>query len=722
MSFDADKIIALSPVPFCLVQKGLITHANRQMSQLLGYAGKELEHLMLEQLIFPADRKEIRNFIQAVSSETVIKSPLKIRMLHCRGQILPLLAFFRLCCLKNIPTLICQFIDQDCLEEMDIIQQGKKARGEALRLREIMDQFDSGVAIYQAIEKGKDFIIRDFNPAAERIDQIKQQDVLGRLVSEVFPNIRRWGLFEVFTRVWKTEEAEYFPAYIHLDARTVGWRESYVFKIHTGEIVSVYRDITQWKQGEMELKDSEKRFREIFSQSPIGIAIYGINGRLADANRAFLEFFGLPDAESVKGWELLSNPDDPQWLKNNLADGEPVKYTQEVDFDRLKEQGVLSTGKTGRCYFDYLVSPLKTEGNKCYGFLMQVQDITARKLAEAKLEYLSLHDSLTGCYNRAYFDQEVKRLEESRVDSLGVIIFDVDGLKLINDTLGHSAGDDLLIAGANLIKSCFRAGDMVARIGGDEFVVLLPNGDALSVQSGCERVREAITHYNAGNPQVPLSISMGSAFGQGLKQAARLLKEADDQLYREKAQRKKDAHLAIVETIMHALKEKDFFAQGHGSNLERLGAGFAQALGLDRAVLHRLDLLTQIHDIGKVMIPNQIIFKPGPLTPAEEAEIQRHCEIGQRIALSAPGMAEVADLILKHHEWWNGAGYPLGIKGEAIPLECRIFGILDAFETMTHDRPYRKALPAQVAVQELLAGARSQFDPFLVQRFLDFLS
>ncbi|WP_245867411.1 Cyclic di-GMP phosphodiesterase [Sporomusa silvacetica DSM 10669] len=131
-----------------------------------------------------------------------------------------------------------------------------------------------------------------------------------------------------------------------------------------------------------------------------------------------------------------------------------------------------------------------------------------------------------------------------------------------------------------------------------------------------------------------------------------------------------------------------------------------------------LKLLAQFHDIGKVGIPDKILFKPGTLTPEKFNEMQRHSEIGFRIAQSSPDLNLIADYILKHHEWWDGSGYPMGLSGENIPLECRILSIADAYDAMTSDRPYRKALVHKHAIDELRRFAGIQFDPELVENFI----
>lgn len=345
-------------------------------------------------------------------------------------------------------------------------------------------------------------------------------------------------------------------------------------------------------------------------------------------------------------------------------------------------------------------------------------DITDRKLAEDKLLYLSLHDTLTGVYNRAFFEAEMRRLAVSENPS-GIIICDVDGLKLINDTLGHDHGDKLLLNAAETIKSALSPTSLLARIGGDEFVILMPDAEEHEVKDTIVRIREQITRRNTANPQQLLSISLGMAAGFPARDnIATLFKQADDNMYREKLHHSQSTRSAIVQALMKALEARDFYTEGHADRLQELMAKLAAILNLSDNKITDLRLLGQFHDIGKVGIPDQILFKPGPLTREERTIMQRHPEIGHRIAQSAPDLMPIADWILKHHEWWNGEGYPLGLKGGQIPLECRILAITDAYDAMTSDRPYRKAMPHQAAISELQQCAGTQFDPYLVEQFM----
>lgn len=173
---------------------------------------------------------------------------------------------------------------------------------------------------------------------------------------------------------------------------------------------------------------------------------------------------------------------------------------------------------------------------------------------------------------------------------------------------------------------------------------------------------------------------------------------------------------------MKMLEARDFITEGHGDRLQALASKLAESIGMSDNEIKDMSLLGQFHDIGKVGISDAILFKPGKLNEEEALEMRRHTEIGYRIALSSPDLMHISDWIFKHHEWWNGEGYPFGLKGEDIPIQCRIVAIVDAYDAMTNDRPYRKALEKKTAVAELKRCAGIQFDPILVDKFIDILN
>lgn len=420
------------------------------------------------------------------------------------------------------------------------------------------------------------------------------------------------------------------------------------------------------------------------------------------------------DSDEMLGTSVfnLIHPDDLPAVLNAHQSAMLSLHPERAEFRYLHADGRY-------IWIESIGNPLYNEGGEHDGVIISSRDITDRKEIEEQLKYLSLYDSLTSLYNRTYFEQEMKRLKNSRNTPVAVIVCDVDGLKLSNDSLGHDAGDELLKAAAMVIKESFRQEDIVARIGGDEFAVLLPNSTPELVAQANRRIREAINDYNNTKPQHYLSISIGYAIGDNSAHIGDLFKEADNNMYREKLHHSQSARSATVQILMKALEARDFVTEGHADRLQELVAVIGKALGFTDSKMTSLRLLAQFHDIGKVGIPDRILFKRGQLSKEEREEMQRHCEIGHRIDLSAPDLVPIADWILKHQEWWNGRGYPFGLRGDDIPLECRILAIADAYDAITSNRPYRKALSHEKAIDELKKCAGKQFDPQLVKIFVN---
>lgn len=302
------------------------------------------------------------------------------------------------------------------------------------------------------------------------------------------------------------------------------------------------------------------------------------------------------------------------------------------------------------------------------------------------------------------------------------MICDIDGLKLVNDTLGHPAGDKLLITCAEILRKAVAASGFIARIGGDEFCVILRSSSEKEVSLIPEKMLQAVEDFNNNNPLLPLSISYGITFSKNEQvDMLKLLKEAENKMNYDKLLHNQSAKSNVVGVMMKALEARDYITEGHADRLSEIIEKIAEYLKMPTDKINSLRLFARFHDIGKVGISDTLLFKPGKLSAKEFQEMQKHSEIGFRIAQSSPDLAPIADWILKHHEWWNGKGYPFGLAGEDIPLECRILAVADAYDSMSNDRPYRKALDFQARVEELKKSAGTQFDPDIVEIFLTIL-
>ena len=563
------------------------------------------------------------------------------------------------------------------------------------------------------------------NPAAEIMTGWSEKEAVGRQIAEVFKVVNEETLTpsdDLVSKVLSTGETIGLANHTALISRDGTERSiaDSAAPIHGADgsirgVILVFRDVTSERKHQRALQQSEARFRLIAEHtsdiifrlkvtpvlkfdylSPAVIQVLDHTPEEIYANGALVAKALVPEDRAL-GEALLSGAYDferPFTLR--WKTGPDVVWTEQRAAGVYDSEGRLTA-------IDGIA-----------------RDVTEQKVVEQRLKYVSLHDPLTGLYNRAYFEEELRRLERSAADRpVSIISTDVNGLKLINDTMGHKKGDDLLRAFSAVLAGTFPSDGIAARIGGDEFAVILRRAGEEDAAAAVQRLDDAISLYNQTGPETPLSVSMGSATapesGSSLEDA---VGKADKAMYTDKLRAGTSAKSGIVKGLLAALAAKDFVAEGHVSRVTQVACQLGEVRGLSKKEMSDLALLAEVHDLGKVGVPDRILFKPGPLTPAEREEMKQHSAIGYRIAKASLDLSHVANLILHHHEWWDGSGYPAGLKGDQIPLECRILAIADAYDAIRSDRPYKKAQPHDWAVAELRRCAGIQFDPELVDRFV----
>jgi len=363
-------------------------------------------------------------------------------------------------------------------------------------------------------------------------------------------------------------------------------------------------------------------------------------------------------------------------------------------------------------------APIKDYDNHVIGCVLVFRDFSDKKEKQKQIEYLSYHDHLSGLYNRRFFEEELKRLDTQRNLPISFIYADVNGLKIINDAFGHIKGDEIIQLVANSLKTECRADDIIARVGGDEFCILLPRTDENIVEKLVMRLKEVIEQKKI--MEIHISISFGWSTKTDENQSSiDVLKVAEDIMYQKKILNSSSKRNGIIKSILNSLLIKCPREEAHSKRVSLICEEIGRAYNLKEDEIIELRTAGELHDIGKIALDETILNKPEKLSHAEWAQIQLHPETGYRLLSATSEFISIAEYVLAHHERWDGTGYPKGLHGEAINWKARVIALADAYDAMTCDRPYRKALSEAAAVIEVKKNAGTQFDPDIARVFIE---
>ena len=446
------------------------------------------------------------------------------------------------------------------------------------------------------------------------------------------------------------------------------------------------------------LQDKNQLIESILDNAPLGIWLTRPDQTRVFENRYVKENFHLTETE-FDSCEIIN--------QEVLAKPGPQQYEQTVTF-KDQQRHTLQTLKTR----------IATKEGEGYGILGIGLDITDRKRSEKDVLYLSYHDQLTGLFNRRYYDEQLIRMDIEENLPLTLVVADINGLKLTNDVFGHLVGDNLLKAFAMVLQKSCRPRDVAVRIGGDEFVLILPKTDPTSAERIIEALNDELSRKGTGKSRI--SVSFGSMSKIHMSDSMEtVFRQAEDAMYSRKFLESNSYKHDTIKLITSSLYEKGVNEQKHGERVADLCKRIGMALDLDSHSVHELELAGLLHDIGKIGIDESLINKPGPLNENEWHQIHRHPEIGYEILRSVHEFTTIAGYVLAHHERLDGTGYPRKLQGDEICLQARVIAIADAFDTITNHREYKDTLAANAAIQELKIHAGTQFDPSIAKVFVE---
>lgn len=589
------------------------------------------------------------------------------------------------------------------------IKKKKELEFQNACLRKIFESSQDGILILDNDDR-----IVSSNEAFKRILQYDEKDIKGLCCNDILAAPETPDAYEISMEIMNGRSVEREVKRRRKDGELIDVNLQ-AFPIMVGNekkgLCGIYRDMTSQKEADRELELQKSYFSQLFENSPEALCILDTEDRFLGVNKAFENLFGFQRDEIMNRSlnDVIVHQDyyaEASGISRAVLGGRVVK---RETFRMRKDRSPIEV-----CIMGYPI----INGKRQIGVYGMYEDITERRRLEKELEYFSYHDQLTGVYNRRYMEEELRRAGEENRLPLSIIVADVNGLKLLNDSLGHAMGDQLLIKVAKVLSEGCRLEDVIARMGGDEFIVLMPGAGHEEAKQVVRRIREGAAKEMVSS--IELSVSMGWATKKNeTEKIMSVLKNAEDHMYKKKLTESPGMRGKAINVIIKTLNEKNRREEQHSQRVSEICRSLGEAIGLSEEEVSELHTTGLLHDIGKIAVPENILNKNDELTEAEWIELRRHPEVGYRILNTVEEMSEIAKSVLYHHERWDGSGYPKGLRGRQIPLQSRILSIADSYDAMTSVRTYGSELSPQSAAAQLLGNAGTQFDPELARVFVE---
>jgi len=742
---------------------------NDAFCGMTGYSRNEVSTMTVRDLRFPEDLEELSGKIKEVLDKDKVVWETKLRRKD--GSVV--FVEIRASVVEKTPHPICLSVISDITERKHAVEELEASEK---KYRTFVDSAVDAIFIADA-RTGN---IVDMNTTAEELIGYRRGELIGHHQTELHPpedRERYAGIFKEHVRKQDVQEIEELHV-LHKDGQRIPVNiKAKVIDINGHRVIQgIFRDITERKLAEKALTESRQLLETIIETEPECVKLIALDGTILQMNRAGLNMLDAGSAAQVVGKSFYPfvvpecQSGVKEYMEKVLA-GEPAIFEFEI------------VGFRGRrLWIETHSALLRNQKNEIAAVVAVSRDITERRQAEEmlkklnielnksnkKLQQLALKDSHTGLYNHRYLT-EIVESEFHRAKRYGlflsVIMLDIDYFKSINDVYGHRFGDMVLKQLAHLFKKFVRRYDVVIRFGGEEFVFILPDTDRGGAINLAQRLLDKIAAYNFGTQEqiVHLKVSLGVAtypndrvingmdlvdsadkilvkikdrggnqiyasMDTGQKEHSREVDIADSdnvKVLKDKILKlTKRANQSLMEAIYafaRTIKLKDNYTGDHVEKTVHYAVEMARSLALPNDEIENIGEAAMLHDLGKIGISEKILLKKSKLTPKEFAQIKKHPQIGADIIRPIHFLQSIIPLILYHHERYDGTGYLNGLKGEEIPVGARIIAIADVYQSLISNRPYRKAYPKKEAIEIIKQGSGTQFDPHIVDIFLQIL-
>lgn len=473
-------------------------------------------------------------------------------------------------------------------------------------------------------------------------------------------------------------------------------------------------DITEKKKLEDIIYNEKERFKTTLMSVGDGVISTDNEGKITFLNKI---------AEELTGWSLGEaygqEFDQVFNIVNEITRekcNNPVKIVLETgNTIELANHTALISREGVETPIEDSAAPIRNEDGEITGAVLVFRDFTEKKDKQDKILYLSYNDQLTGLFNRRYFEEQIEILDNSEYFPLTLMLFDVNGLKLTNDAFGHLVGDKLLQTVADAFKKCCRQNEIICRIGGDEFIIILPKTDTNDADTLVKRIMQSLDNHNMDG--IVLSVSYGYYTKHSTEQNIMdVFKKAEDYMYARKLSESQSMRHNTVNVILKTLYEKSQKEENHSKRVSDLCYLVGLAMDLDKDELNRLKIAGLMHDIGKIIMPDEMLNKRGEYTEEENEILKRHSETGYKILGSVNDFAPLAKTVLQHHENWDGTGYPNQLRGSDIDLNARIIAVANTYDKLTSGD--EDNLDVNQAIDVLKSSASTSLDPNIVDIFI----